>query len=99
MDYLRRSSRVSRRERITNEEIRNRMSATETVTHRIEKRSLKWFGHLLRMEDGRWPKRLFNWKPPGKNKRGRPRKSWKEGVRATMRNIDLDEQVPYDREA
>lgn len=99
MDYLRRSSRVSRRERITNDEIRNRMAAIETVTQRIEKRSLKWFGHLLRMEDGRWPKRLFTWKPPGKNKRGRPRKSWNEGIRAAMRDRDLDEQLAYDREA
>lgn len=99
MDYLRRSSRVSRRDRITNEDIRNRMAATETLTQRIEKRSLRWFGHLLRMEDSRWPKRMWQWTPLGRNKRGRPRRSWNEGVRAAMRERNMDEQQAYDREA
>lgn len=99
MDYLRRSSRTSRRERVTNVQIRNSMAATETVIDRIQKRSLKWFGHLLRMEDTRWPKRLFYWTPPGKRKKGRPRRSWNEGVRTAMRERDLDEDTAYDREA
>ena len=62
MDSLRRSTRTSRLERVRNEEIRNIMSATETVINRIERRSLVWFGHLLRMEDSRWPKQMFIWK-------------------------------------
>ena len=74
MDYLNRSTRTSRLERVRNEEIRNIMSATETVINRIERRSLVWFGHILRMEDLRWPKQVFIWKPPGRNRRGRPRK-------------------------
>ena len=75
MDYLRRSARRSRLERIRNEQIRREMSAEETVIERIEKKSLKWFGHLLRMEETRWPKRIFQWTPPGKQKRGRPHRS------------------------
>lgn len=98
MDYLRRSSRTSRLERVRNEEIRNRMSARETIIERIEKRSLIWFGHLLRMDETRWPKRVFSWKPPGRNKRGRPRKSWSEGVTRAMRDRDLQEDMTRDRE-
>ncbi|XP_030760716.1 uncharacterized protein LOC115885831 [Sitophilus oryzae] len=63
MDYLRRSARVSRLQRVRNEEIRNRTSAQETVIQRIEKRGLRWFGHLMRMEDTRWPKRVFKVHP------------------------------------
>ena len=59
MDYLRRRSQVSRLQRIPNEEIRYRKKANETVLERIERRGLKWFGHLMRMSDDRWPKRLF----------------------------------------
>ncbi|XP_030758935.1 uncharacterized protein LOC115884480 [Sitophilus oryzae] len=59
MDYLRRSARVSRLQRVRNEEIKNRTSAQETVIQRIKKRGLRWFGHLMRMEDTRWPKRVF----------------------------------------
>ena len=99
MDYLRRSTRRSRIERIRNEEIRKEMSAKETVVERVEKRSLKWFGHMLRMDDERWPKRIFNWKPPGRNRRGRPRKSWNEAIRQAMRERNLDEEMAYNREA
>ena len=81
MDYLRRSARRSRLERIRNEQIRREMSAEETVIERIEKKSLKWFGHLLRMEETRWAMRIFQWTPPGKQKRGRPHRSWNEGRR------------------
>ncbi|KAJ4435246.1 hypothetical protein ANN_23824 [Periplaneta americana] len=64
MDYLRRSARVSRLDHIKNEEIRHRMDAEETVLKRIENKSLKWFGHLMRMGEDRWPKQIYQWKPP-----------------------------------
>lgn len=41
IDYLRRSSRVSRRDRITNTEIRHGMNANETNVDRIEKNKFK----------------------------------------------------------
>lgn len=99
MDYLRRSARRSRLEKIRNEQIRNEMAANESVIERIEKRSLKWFGHLLRMDDTRWPKRIFKWRPAGKNKKGRPRKSWNEGIRRAMRERNMDEEMAHNREA
>lgn len=99
MDYLRRSAGVSRMEHVTNIEIRNRMGANETVVDRVEKRSLKWFGHLLRMPDDRIPKKIFKWQPPGKRKRGRPRRSWNEGVRQAMASRNLEENQAWNREA
>lgn len=50
IDYLRRIRRTSRLERVQNEQIRSKMKAKETMIDRIEKKSLKLFGHLLRME-------------------------------------------------
>ena len=55
MDYLRRSAGISRLQRIRNHEIR-RMKVEENVIDRIEKRKVKWFGHLMRMQQQRWPK-------------------------------------------
>lgn len=52
----------------------------ETVVERIEKKYLKWFGHLLRQPDGRQPKRMFIWKPQGNRKRGNPTRCWSEGI-------------------
>ena len=98
MDYLRRSAGRSRLERIRNEQIRLKMSAQETVIERIEKKSLRWFGHLLRMNDERLPKQIFIWKPPGRRKRGRPRRSWNEGIRRAMRERNLEEDMAFDRD-
>lgn len=98
MDYMRRSARVSQLQRIRNEEVRNRMMATETVVHRIEKRGLKWSGHLLWIEDTKRPKRIFQWSPSGRNKRERPRKSWNEGIRQVMTDWNMEEDLVYDQE-
>jgi hypothetical protein len=59
MDALRRSCRVSRLERIRNEEIRRWMNKEDTVTEEIERRKLVWYGHVRRMEQHRWPQRIW----------------------------------------
>jgi hypothetical protein len=48
------------------------LDAEETLLYRIEEKKLQWFGHLMRMEDERWPHRIFQRSPVGKKKRGRP---------------------------
>jgi hypothetical protein len=53
MDYLRRSARKSKLERVRDEEIKLKMQAGETVLGRIEIRNLKWFGHVVRMPEER----------------------------------------------
>lgn len=51
---LRRSSRISRLERIHNKGIRNVMQASETIIDSIDIISLVWFDNLFSMEDFRW---------------------------------------------
>jgi hypothetical protein len=51
MDYLRRSARVSRLEHISNQEIRTRMNAGESIIYRIKNKGLSWFGHVLRIKE------------------------------------------------
>jgi hypothetical protein len=53
MDYLRRSARKSKLERVRDEEIKLKMQAGETVLGRIEIRNLKWFGYVVRMPEER----------------------------------------------
>ena len=36
------------------------------------------------MEDGRLPKKVMKWSPPGRRKRGRPKATWTEGIRGLM---------------
>lgn len=98
MDALRRSMRKSRLERIRNEFIRHEMDALETVVDRILQKGLTWYGHVNRMPEDRWPKQLFQWVPFERNKRGRPRKSWKKEMQDAMQERDLQEEAWNDRE-
>jgi hypothetical protein len=50
MYYLRMSAKVSRLKKIPNITIRSRIQAEQSVLGRIQRRQLKWYGHLLRTE-------------------------------------------------
>jgi hypothetical protein len=39
------------------------MQVTQIILERMENNMLKWHGHVLRMEDNRWPKRIMTWSP------------------------------------
>ena len=97
MDGLRRSMRVSRLQHIRNDFIRAEMEAERTVVNRIEERILQWYGHVQRMEEERWPRRVIHWTPIGRRKRGRARISWCDSVRKVMTIHDLEDGQWNDR--
>ena len=53
MDALRRSSRISRKERIRNVTIRQQIELEETTVKEIEQNQLTWYGHVQRVAEGR----------------------------------------------
>jgi uncharacterized protein (DUF58 family) len=69
MDFMRRSCRASRLQRSTNAEIKRTMDRGKNVIENREERRLKWYGHVRRMGDHRWPKKIFEWHPPIDEKR------------------------------
>jgi hypothetical protein len=50
----------------------------------IEKKRLQWYGRVKRMQEERLPKLIMEWIPGERRKRGCPRRTWIEGVRAVM---------------
>ena len=44
------------------------------------------------MEEGRLPKEVMKWRPPGREKRGRPKLIWAEGIRGLMGENGLMEE-------
>jgi hypothetical protein len=65
MDTLRRSSRISKIGRKTNEYIRKKMDAPDTVLDEITRKQLIWYGHVERMDPTPLPKIIINWRPEG----------------------------------
>ena len=56
----------------------------------IDRKRLQWYGHVKRMQEERLPKLIMEWIQGERRKRGRPRKTWMEGVRAAMKTRHLE---------
>lgn len=91
MDALRRSARISRRERKTNEYVKEQMGVEGNVMEDVERRQLIWYGHVQRMDERRLPKQAMQWTPRERRTRGRPRKNWQEGIRKAMSDRNLQD--------
>jgi hypothetical protein len=89
MDALRRSTRISKLGRKTNEYVREKMEAPGAILDEITRKQLIWYGHVERMDPTRLPKIKINWKHEGRKKRGRPRRTWKDGIYTAMSERDL----------
>ncbi|XP_045462181.1 uncharacterized protein LOC123672210 [Harmonia axyridis] len=97
MDALRRFTRISRLDRVRNEDVRQIMGRADTVIEEIEQRQLSWYVHVQRMTDHRIPKQAMNWIPHHKRKRERPKISWNQGIQKAMSVRSLREGQWEDR--
>jgi hypothetical protein len=89
MDALIRSARISKIDRKTNEYIRGKMDAQNMILDDITRKQLIWYGHVERMDPTRLTKITIHLKPEGRQKRGRPRRIWKDGIYTAMNGRDL----------
>ena len=97
MDVLRRSSRISRKDRIRNVTVRQQIGLEETIIKEIEQNQLTWYGHVQRMAEERLPKIALKWMPKQKRARGRLKKNWMEGIKKAMNERNLNEGQWEDR--
>ena len=58
MDFWRRSARVSRKDKIRDSIIKQKMNVTRSLLEDIKTKQLKWYGYVQRMEEGKLPKKL-----------------------------------------
>jgi len=98
MEFWRRSAPISRKDKIRNIIIKQKINVTTSLLDDIKTQQLKWYGHVQRMEEGRSPKKIMRWSPPGRRKRGRPKATWAEGIRGLMGEKGLIEEDSKDRD-
>nr|CAH7769225.1 unnamed protein product [Callosobruchus chinensis] len=55
-----------------------------SIIRKLENKALQWYGHVQRMPEHRWPKRVLEWEPPGRRRRGRPALRWEKYIRHAM---------------
>jgi hypothetical protein len=70
MDFLRRNCGISRLDHVRNDRIKEIMDLDKTIIDRVEEKQLVWYGHLQRMSEERWPKKIWEWTPQGRRRRG-----------------------------
>ncbi|KAL0852521.1 hypothetical protein ABMA27_017001 [Loxostege sticticalis] len=71
---------VSLRDRIRNEEIRRRTKVTD-IARRIANLKWQWAGHIARRTDGRWGRKVLEWRPrAGRRSVGRPPTRWTDDL-------------------
>ena len=68
MDFWRRSARISRKGKIRNNIIKQKMNVTGSLLGDIKTKQLKWYGHIQRMEEGRLSKKSYEMEPTRKKK-------------------------------
>ena len=89
MVCLRKIEGVTRRDRIRNEEIFNRLNIRIGIIDRIRNKRLRYFGHLNRMKNERYPKIAYNGYVHGTRKRGRQKKRWINMIREDFSELHL----------
>jgi len=57
----------------------------ETILERMGTNMLKWYGHVVRMEGNRWPKRVITWSPRGRRRRVRTEAKWSKEMESLMK--------------
>ena len=83
MRCLRKAVNKTRRDMIPNTKIRE-MVGTKSIHHHIQQQRIKWFGHLTRLPMHHPAQRAYNTRFSARKARGRPRKTWINGVKETL---------------
>lgn len=74
------------RDRIRNEEVR-RITGVQDIIERIARLKWNWAGHVARLRDGRWTKKIIEWRPRAdKRNRGRPPSRWTDDLKKISTN-------------
>ncbi|KAI5093658.1 hypothetical protein C0J45_16796, partial [Silurus meridionalis] len=64
---------------------------------KVREARLRWFGHVQRRDMGYIGRRMLRMEPPGRRKRGRPRRRFMDVVREDMQVVGVKEADVEDR--
>ena len=71
---------VSRRDRISNDKVRELLGIKSTIVEVVRRKRLKWLGHVARKEDKSFAARVYEQTFPTPRPTGRPPKRWKSQI-------------------
>lgn len=89
MRYLRKVIGKTRRDRVRNATVRRDLGVQPAI-ERITANQLRWYGHVTRMMEDRVAKTVYEARVEGRRRRGRPRRTWEEEVRAGLASRGIE---------
>ena len=67
------------------------------ITKKVQERRLKWYGHVIRIEEHYVGRRAMVMKVQWRRKRGRPKRRWLDKVKDDIKEKGLSADDVYDR--
>ncbi|XP_072033177.1 uncharacterized protein [Amphiura filiformis] len=80
---------VSRLDKIKNSTIRQSLGMNHTILNRVTQKRLRFFGHIQRMPNTRYPKILLEASILPQRPKGRPAKKWTDCNKADSSTINM----------
>lgn len=96
LKMLRFSLGVTRMDRIRNEHIRGTAQVGQFVD-KVREARLRWFGRMQRRDAGYVGRRVLRMEPPGRRRRGRPKRRFMDVVMEDMRVVGVAEEDAEDK--
>ena len=91
LKMLRFSLGVTRMDKIRNEYSRG-TAQVGRLGEKTREARLRWYGHVLRKDDGYIGRRMLKMELPGKRKRGRPKRRFMDVVKEDMAEVEVKEK-------
>ena len=64
----------------------------ETVVQIAKANGVRWYGYVLRRDDGHVLRKALEFEVKGKGKRGQPKKTWKMQVEKESKSVGLEKE-------
>jgi hypothetical protein len=96
MRMVRWMCRVSLKDRKSSQELRERCGL-ESIGVSLQKRRLRWYGHVERMDDNNWVKKSREFVVDGKRRRSRPQTTWAQVVSKDLVQKGIQPNLAQDR--
>ena len=79
------------------EDLMEMLGLKETVVQMAKVNGVRWYGHVLRRDDGHVLRKVLEFEVKGKRKRGQPKKILKTQVEKESKSVDLEKKDAMSR--
>src|SRR6218665_3656278 len=62
------------------------------ITDKVREARMRWYGHVMRREDGCCIKRIMNAEVYGRRSRGRKKKRWRDKIQEDLKTLKLKKE-------